>query len=280
MTNVAVLGAGGKMGIGISKQLMGSEFDTVLIEPGDVGIQRLRDNGFEPTPADEALPQADVAILAVPDTLIARIGNDVAPKMKPGATMILLDAAVAYTGKLSMREDIGYFMTHPTHKSPFLPKEHQSLMCVLIQGNEEQYGLGERVARRMYHPVGDAHRLTLEQMMMLEPAIVETLGVAFRVALNAAMEEAFKRGVPEEAALDFITGHISVAVGVLRRPGKRGWMSDGALLIGDWGYKRIFRDDWKQILSPEGLREQAEIIDAGTYEGREELARDTINQMK
>jgi len=276
MTTVALFGAGGKMGILTSKNMKDSEFDMLYVEPGAAGVERLKGLGLAPTPADAALAKADASILAVPDELMERIAAEVVPKMRSGSILITLDAAVPLAGRLPKRDDVAYFVTHPTHKSSYFTKKDQSLVNALIQGTDEQYALGERIARQMHAPVGDSYRMTLEQLALLEPAIAETLGVACRIAIKTAISEALRFGVPEEAAWDFITGHLGGIVCSALRREKSGWLSEGALLIGDWGYANILREDWKRIFTSEGLREQAEVIAAGTYEGRKELARATV----
>ncbi|MBN1673474.1 MAG: NAD(P)-binding domain-containing protein [Kiritimatiellae bacterium] len=276
MTTVALFGAGGKMGVLLTRNMMESEFDMLYVEPGAAGIERLKELGLSPTPAAEALKKADAVILAVPDALMEKIAGEVVPGMRSGAILITLDAAVPLAGRLPARADVAYLVTHPSHKSHYFPKKEQSLVNALIQGTDEQYALGERIARQMHAPVGDSYRMTLEQLAFLEPAVAETLGIAVRVAVKEAIDEAVRFGVPEDAAWDFISGHLGgIICGVLRRR-NTGWLSEGALLIGDWGYRRILREDWKQIFTSEGLREQAEVIAAGTYEGRKALAGTTI----
>ena len=41
-----------------------------------------------------------------------------------------------------------------------------------MQGPEEDYARGEAIARAMYAPVMRSHRVTVEQMAILEPALV------------------------------------------------------------------------------------------------------------
>ena len=55
-------------------------------------------------------------------------------------------------------------------------KAKQHIVCALMQGPEEHYALCEEVARAIYAPVMRAHRCTVEQMAILEPALSETVG--------------------------------------------------------------------------------------------------------
>ena len=93
-TTIALLGAGGKMGVRLAKNLKGSRFTVRHVEVGDVGRQRLRDEaGIECMDEAAALDGAQVVILAVPDTLIGKIAHDIAPRLAPGTMVMLLDAA-------------------------------------------------------------------------------------------------------------------------------------------------------------------------------------------
>ena len=89
------------------------------IEISPVGIENLRQRGLSPTPQAEALADADVAILALPDNLIERISAQVIPQMKPGTLVMCLDPAAPLAGKVLHRDDLAYFVTHPCHPSVF-----------------------------------------------------------------------------------------------------------------------------------------------------------------
>ncbi|HUP31752.1 MAG TPA: phosphogluconate dehydrogenase C-terminal domain-containing protein [Gaiellaceae bacterium] len=50
----------------------------------------------------------------------------------------------------------------------------QSVVNALVQGDEDDYALGERLSQVMWGPILRSHRITLEQMAVLEPALSET----------------------------------------------------------------------------------------------------------
>ncbi|MCL5998582.1 MAG: semialdehyde dehydrogenase, partial [Chloroflexi bacterium] len=80
---IALFGAAGKIGTRISNRLASDEnYRTLYVEAGEGALARLRERGLTPTPRDAAVAQADVVILAVPDTLIGRIAADVVPLMR------------------------------------------------------------------------------------------------------------------------------------------------------------------------------------------------------
>jgi D-apionate oxidoisomerase len=47
----------------------------------------------------------------------------------------------------------------------------QSIVCALMSGAEEDYRRGEELAKVFYGPVLRSHRITVEQMGLLEPAL-------------------------------------------------------------------------------------------------------------
>lgn len=138
---------------------------------------------------EEALPKADIVILAIPDVAIKSVAATIVPQMKSGAMAVTLDPAAPCAGHLPEREDITYFAAHPSHPSVFNwePEQQahydyfggiaarQTIVCALIQGPEEDYSVGEELAKEMYKPVTKAHRITIEQMGILRTGAVRNL---------------------------------------------------------------------------------------------------------
>ena len=98
-----------------------------------------------------------------------------------------------------------------------------------MQGPEAHYALCEEVARAIYKPVMRSHRVTVEQLAILEPALSETVGATLALALREAADEAVRRGVPEQAALDFMLGHLNIELAIAFGVFPEGKFSDGAL---------------------------------------------------
>jgi D-apionate oxidoisomerase len=277
MTTIALIGAGGKMGCRITDHLKSNpDYSLKYVECSERGIANMAERGVKPTPQDEAVQGANVVILAVPDKLLGGVAHDLAPRLRAGTLVITLDPAAAYSGELPTRADISYFVTHPCHPSVF---EHEDspearadffggikapmpIVCALMQGPEAHYALGERLAREFFAPVTRAHRVTVEQMALLEPAMAETVGIALIMALREALEEVVKRGVPRAAAEDFLYGHIKVPLGIAF--GRVDFpFSDGAKLIAEFGRQRVLQPDWKRVFEPDSLKEQAKAIVTG-----------------
>jgi len=277
MTNIALVGAGGKMGCRILDHLKdNSEYRLRCVEVADGALTNLAERGVAPVPMAVALADAKVVILALPDRVLGRIAREVVPQLRPGSLVICLDPAAAYAGELPARADISYFVTHPCHPSVFEYEEdpearadffggtkaRHPIVCALMQGPEEHYTLGENLARDFFAPVVRAHRITVEQMAMLEPAMAETVGIALITALREALEEVVRRGVPRAAAEDFLYGHIKVPLGIAFGRVKFPF-SDGAKLIAEYGQQQVLQPDWKKVFEPESVKQQVQVIVSG-----------------
>jgi len=280
MIKIALFGAAGKMGARISAKLRDDpDFEVLYVEAGDAGIAALRERGLQATPGTQATASSDVVVLAVPDTLIGRVAGEMVPRMKSGAMLISLDPAAPLGGELPHREDVTYFVTHPCHPpigidepTPEARADYfggvarQNIVCALMQGPDEDYALGEQISRRMFAPVMRAHRITVEQMAVLEPAMAETTVLTLMTAVREAMDQAIARGVPEEAARDFMLGHLNVNIGILF-----GFIdaevSDGAKLAVARAREIIFKPDWKKVFEPDNILEQVRAITKGISKG-------------
>lgn len=279
---LALLGAGGKMGCRITDHLnKHPDYRMLYVENGERGLASLRERGVTPTSREEAVPAAQVVILALPDRGLGTVAAEVVPLARPGALVITLDPAAAHAGELPARPDISYFVSHPCHPSVFdhfqTPDEindffggthaRQAIVCALMQGSEEHYQLGERIARDIYAPVTRSHRVTVEQMAILEPTMAETCSIALITALREVLEEAVRRGVPRAAAEDFLYGHIKVELGI--GFGRVGFpFSDGARLVAEYGRRRIFTEDWlRTLFEPRNVQDQVRMIVEGNLPG-------------
>jgi len=272
-TTIALLGAGGKMGCRITDNLKESGYRMLYVEISEAGVKRLQQRGITVTPSAEAVPRADVVILAVPDILIRHIAPEVVPQLKPGAMLVCLDPAAPQAGVLPEREDITYFVTHPCHppvvndetdleaKRDFFGaiKAKQNIVCALMQGPEEDYAKGERICRDMFAPVMTAHQVTVEQMAILEPALSETVVATCFAVIMESIDEAVKRGVPRQAAVDFILGHIWVDIGIFFGFADA-VLSDGAKKAVARGKQHLFKEDWKKVFQPENVMEEIRAI--------------------
>jgi len=273
---VALFGGAGKIGSRIIDRLRRDpEYDMLYVEAGEAGLAWLREKGLNPSSQADAVSQADIVILAIPDTVIGKVTTEMVPMLKSGALVVILDPAAPRSGELPEREDIAYFITHPCH--PPLVKDEtdpearkdfwggcakQNIVCALMQGTEADYIRGEALARKMFAPVMNAHRVTVEQMAILEPTMAETVILTCLAVIKEAIEEAIQRGVPRQIAYDFAMGHIGVEIAILF-----GYIdaqiSDGARLAMERAKTRLFQPDWKRVFEPENVVAQVEAIVKG-----------------
>ncbi|NAZ35750.1 phosphogluconate dehydrogenase C-terminal domain-containing protein [Rubellimicrobium sp. CFH 75288] len=274
---VAVLGAGGKMGFRVSGKLQRAGYDLRAVEIGEPGRARLRAAGIEPADLDDALRDAAAVVLAIPDSAIAQVAAEIVPRLDPGTIVVILDAAAPYAGVLPERADITYFVGHPCHPPLYAhdltdPDQRadvhggvapQSIVCALMQGPEEHYDRGRAICEAMWSPIIRTHRVTLEQLAILEPGLSEMVAMAFIDAMTEALDECVERyGIPREAAFDFLIGHINVETSM--------WFgftpkvpSDAALRLMRFAKSVVLQPDWRQALSPAKVREASELIARG-----------------
>jgi D-apionate oxidoisomerase len=271
---IVVLGAGGKMGYRVSNNLRGTPYSVSHVEVSDVGRARLKELGIEAKSAQDVLPGADVVILAIPDNAIGRVTQQLEPLFKQGAILIALDAAAPFAGELPARADLSIFVAHPCHPPVFNDetdleakrdyfggsKAKQAIVCALMRGPEAHYALAEDISRRMYAPVMRAHRATVDQMAILEPALSETVCATCLTVIREATDEAIRLGVDRQAAFDFILGHLNVELAILfdQLPGVR--MSDAANRAVDNAKKVIFAPDWKRVFERDAITESIHAI--------------------
>lgn len=270
---ITLVGAGGKMGCRIADNFLKTDFVVHYLEVSPKGLENLRVRKLSPSDPATAVPVSDVVILAVPDVAIGSISRSVIPQMRPGALLMTLDPAAPLDGQLILRPDIACVIAHPCHPSIFNwePTEvafrdfyggisaKQAAVVALLQGNEADYELGVEVTRAMYAPVNRIHRVTLEQMAVLEPAMVETLAQTCMEIVKEGYDRTVAVGVPAEAARDFVLGHLRIQIAVLFGE-VNGTFSDAAYKISKRAKPLLFKEGWERIFDPADIREQVRDI--------------------
>ena len=148
------------------------------------------------------------------------------PRLNPGTIVLILDAAAPYADVLPEREDITYFIGHPCHPPLFndetdmaARKDYhggiaaQAIVCALMQGPEEHYAIGAEICETMWSPVIRTHRVTTEQLAILEPGLSEMVAMPFVETMVEAVDVcANTYGIDRQAALDFLIGHLNVEI--------------------------------------------------------------------
>ena len=270
---VAVFGSGGKMGFRVTRKLIDAGCDVRAVEIGEAGRERLRSAGIEPLSAAAGVAGASVVVLALPDNLIGGVARELAPSLAPGTMLLILDAAAPYAGDLPTdRPDLSYFVGHPCHPPLYSTQTQgeqrvdyhggvapQAVVCALMQGPEEHYALGAAVCEAMWAPVLRTHRVSVEQLAILEPGLSEMVAMAFVDTMVEAIDECAALGVPREAAFDFLIGHLNVEIAM--------WFgfspkvpSDAALRLMRFAKSKVVHPEWRKALTPALVKEAAELI--------------------
>ena len=265
---VAVIGAGGKMGTRVTNNLIKHEdlIELYFIENSEVGKKSIVDRGFDITPAQEVIPLVDITVLAVPDTLIKVVSIDIVKLLRSESTLIILDPAAAVAKELALRDDCTFVVAHPCHPSYFIDQDSyearhdyfggmggkQDIVMAMIQGDETKFEEARKVSEIMFEPVEHSYVMGLRDIAFLEPTLVELLGATCLYAMAETVNEAEKRGIPREAAISFLSGHIynlsANFLGLLNAK-----VSDACLVAIDLGNRLVLREDWKKIWEDEVL---------------------------
>jgi len=273
MKTITLIGAGGKMGCRLTDNFIRTDYKVHYLEVSPKGIENLKQRGVTLSNQAEAVPTADVVILAVPDVAIGAVAREVVPAMKAGALLMTLDPAAPLDDQLPRREDIGCVIAHPCHPSVFNwePNEKafrdfyggisakQAIVVALMWGAEGYYDLGVEISTAMYAPVSRVHRVTLEQMAMLEPALVETLAQTCMEVVKEGHDRLINAGVPKDAVRDFVLGHLRIQIAVLFGE-VNGTFSDAAYKISKRAKPVLFKEGWQKIFELADIREQVRDI--------------------
>lgn len=262
------------MGVRLAANLVGSDFNVRHVEVSEEGRERLKCQlDLDCIAETEALADAHVVVLAVPDELIGTVAHSIIGRLQADAMLVCLDAAAPFAGHLPERADVTYFVTHPCHPPIFNDETElvakrdffggvaakQGIVNALMQGPETHYALGDKVGKTIYAPVSRSYRVTVEQMAMLEPGLSETVCASLLVVMREAMDEVIARGVPEDAAKAFLLGHMNILSAVIFEE-IDGVFSDACNKAIDYGKPMLMRKDWKQVFELRNIAESIERI--------------------
>jgi len=255
------------MGQRIAPNLKKFGYDFVCCEKDQAGLDKLTAQGYIAKVTEEAVASCDIIVCALPDAALPMLSAKLVPMLKPGAIFITLDPAAARAGKLTTREDCTFIVTHPCHPPLFgdrdTPEEKadlfggtaakQDIVMALFTGKEEDYAIAEALCCKMFNPVGTAHRITVEQMAILEPAAAEVVVAMMACMMKESIEESVRRGVPRPAAEAFLLGHIQIPLAIALKSSNP--FSDAAMIAVDYGKRHVLREDWKKVFEPEYIED-------------------------
>lgn len=263
---LALVGAGGKMGMRIGANLAQSDYDIHYCETAPAARERVAAEGRPVSDIHDVIADCDLVILAVPDIALGSVTEDLVPRMRAGATLLTLDPAAAYANVLHQRDDIRYAVGHPCHPSVFLDRRTdaesadafggvaatQSVAAAFDDGSEAEKAALEPVLRIMYGPVDTVHWVTVTQLAYLEPTLVETVTCMLGTFMKEALDETVERtGMQREAAEAMLYGHIQIALAVAFKSTNP--FSDACMVAIDYGREAIIKPDWKKIFDQDEL---------------------------
>ncbi len=273
MNKVTLVGAGGKMGMRCTHNLLKSEYEVSYLEIAPDAIKKLNVLGVEISDPEIVLSDADIVILAIPDVAIQAVSATVVPKLKPGAMVVCLDPAAPFAGHLPLREDLTYYVTHPSHPSVFNWEANQEMhfdyyggiaakqtvVSAIMHGPEEHFQIGDKLTKVIFQPVTKNYKITVEQMAILEPGFSETLCSTCIKKIRDGLDIVVSKGVPEEVAKEFILGHINIQLAVLfgELPIQ---FSDAAIKALERAEDILFKEGWEQIFEIDNIKEQIKAI--------------------
>jgi hypothetical protein len=92
----------------------------------------------------------------------------------------------------------------------------------------------------------------VEQLALLEPGLAETVVASLLDVMREAMDEVVKKGVPQEAARDFLLGHMNILGAVIFKE-QPGVFSDACNKAIQFGKPVLMRDDWKRVFDADEI---------------------------
>jgi hypothetical protein len=138
----------------------------------------------------------------------------------------------------------------------------QALVFAIGWGDQGRAQTVERLAMDMFAPVVRSHRITVDQMAMLEPALSETLTNGCVALIREGMERVVAAGVPEAATRDFLMGHLQIGIAIIFE--QLNWrLSEGAQLALQQSKGALFKDDWYRIFDPDAVLASVRQITGG-----------------
>ncbi len=259
-STVAIMGAGGKMGVRAAEKLgKSAQYEIVLCESNRERARALETEGFKITDYSTAIPDADFVLLAVPDAVIGKVAQQVVPQMKEGSTLIMLDAAAAYVNQLPDPRSLTFVLAHPCHP-PFFTEQstpearqdyfggiaEQDMIIALAAGSETNFEKAKTLCAAIFAPVRKVYRVTTEQFALLEPAMAEIVVAAAASLMRESLDAAVDKGVPRDAAYAFMAGHARIAMAIVFGAEKSPF-SDACKIAIRWGTREIIRSDWRKV---------------------------------
>ena len=175
---VTVIGAGGKMGMRISANLARSPYSVFYCESHPPAQDRVHAAGREIGDSASSAAKSDIVILAVPDVVLGEVSATIVPVMRPGATLLTLDPAAAYSGRPGHQTRRAHRCGSPLPSIDISQRTSteewadtfggvaapQEVVAALDSDDQAARERTETVVRTIYHPVLGVHWVTIKQL--------------------------------------------------------------------------------------------------------------------
>jgi D-apionate oxidoisomerase len=206
------------------------------------------------------------------------VAGEMVPRLAAGTSLLFLDPAPVAANRIPLRDDINCYVTHPTHPplysllnetDPEARRDYwggglaeQAIVFAIAWGGEDEANMVEKLAMTMFRPVSRSHRISVGEMALLEPALTETLTNGCIAIIKEGMERVVAAGVPEEAARDFLMGHLQIGIALIFE--QLDWeLSEGAQLALSRAKESLFVSDWYSIFEPGSVQASVRAITGG-----------------
>jgi D-apionate oxidoisomerase len=277
-------------------------YELRLVEPGIRGRELVEAQGRTVVDQATGLAGADVVVFAVPDKIVPEVAAEIVPLLDSGTSILFLDPAAVAADRVPRRDDIQCFVMQAAPPPPPPPPgggggggppgdggggggpplysllgesdprarrdywggglATQAIVFAVAWSDDLHAERVEALSRDMFAPVSAVHRITVDQMALLEPALSETLTNGCLAVIREGMERVVAAGVPEAAAMDFLMGHLQIGIALIFE--QLDWrLSEGAQMALDQSRELLFKDDWFRIFEPDSVMKSLKQITGG-----------------
>jgi ketol-acid reductoisomerase len=162
---IAVIGYGSQ-GAAHARLLLASGHDVrVGLRDGSSSAAAAREAGLKVTSVPEAVREADLVAILIPDTAQARVYNEeIAPNLRPGMALLFAHGFNVHFGEITPPEDVDVIMVAPKSPGPMLYREASQGNGVpaLIAVHNDATGKAREIALAYAHGIGSTRAGVLE----------------------------------------------------------------------------------------------------------------------
>jgi ketol-acid reductoisomerase len=205
---IAVVGYGSQ-GHAHAQNLRDSGMDVIVAQrPGSKNYDLAKEHRFEPMAVAEAVKQADLIIITLPDEVQAAVYNqDIAPNLRPGSALGFAHGFSIHFGQIRPPEGVDVIMVAPKGPGHLVRSEfeHGAGVPCLMAIQADPTGSAKQLALAWAHGIGSARGGVIETTFKDETEtdlfgeqVILCGGVT--ALIKASFETLVEAGYPEELA--------------------------------------------------------------------------------